>query len=498
VVNLTTQETPEVFGLRRGEDYGRRSASMVSIAVIGTGYVGLCTGVIFANQGHQVVGVDIDVAKVARLQAGECPIFEPGLEELLLRNVRAQRLSFTTNYAAAVPQADFVFICVNTPAGPQGGADLRFVRAAVRSIATHLTVEHTTIVVNKSTMPIGSGDMVHTMLSEEAGEGARFAVVSNPEFLREGSAVHDMLCPDRVVLGSTDRSAAESVATLYTSVVAPLLITDLHTAEMIKYASNAFLATRIAFINEVASICEALDADVRQVATGMGLDKRIGPHFLSAGIGFGGSCFPKDVKALEFMAEEANCHPQLLRAVQAINHDGRRSFVRKLLRLLGTLDGTTIAVWGLAFKPNTDDLREAPALDIIRDLIARGATVRAYDPVAMDAARVLLPAVTFCADPYEAASGADAVALITEWPEFLELDLPRVRDGLARPILVDGRNLYDPHTLTALGLTYRGIGVPPVEAWGNGLAPLVADNGRQTGAAKRERIARHPVDVVAN
>ncbi|HEY7908262.1 MAG TPA: UDP-glucose/GDP-mannose dehydrogenase family protein, partial [Thermomicrobiales bacterium] len=285
-------------------------------------------------------------------------------------------------------------------------------------------------------------------------------VVSNPEFLREGSAVHDMLHPDRIVLGATDRAAAEAVAELYKSFAAPLLITDRRTAEMIKYASNAFLAARISFINEVAHICEGLGADVRQVAEGMGLDKRIGPYFLNAGIGFGGSCFPKDVMALEFMAEEADCHPQLLHAVLDINRDSRRSFIRKLNRLLGTLEGATIALWGLAFKPETDDLREAPSLEVIRDLLARGAVLRAYDPVAMAATQALFPSITYCADPYEAAMGADAVALITDWNEFKGVDLERVRDGMRRPVLLDGRNLYDPHEIAALGFTYCGVGVP--------------------------------------
>ncbi len=433
---------------------------MANIAVVGSGYVGLGTGAVFADLGNRVVGVDVDAAKVARLTAGECPIFEPGLEELLERNLAAGRLAFTTDYARAVPGADFVFICVGTPSGPHGGADMRYVRQAARTVGRHLAAGRQTIIVNKSTVPIGSGDLVGGLLGEEAAPGAEFAIVSNPEFLREGSAVRDMLHPDRVVLGSTDQAAAEAVADLYKPFGAPLVITDLRTAEMIKYASNAFLATKIAFINEVAAICEALGADVRQVAAGMGLDARIGPHFLRAGIGFGGSCFPKDVQALEYMAEEADCHPQLLRAVLEINRDGRRGFVRKLDRLLGGVEGATIAVWGLAFKPDTDDLREAPALDICRDLLARGARVRAYDPAAMGGARALLPDVTFCADPYAAAAGADAVALVTEWNEFKGLDLGRVRAGMARPVLVDGRNLYDPRELTALGFTHRGVGVP--------------------------------------
>jgi len=443
------------------------------IAIVGTGYVGLGTGAVFADLGNAVIGVDIDAAKVALLQSGTPHIFEPGLAELLSRNLRAGRLRFTTDYAAAIPDADLVFICVGTPAGPHGGADMRFVRAAALAIGGHLAVGQRTIVVNKSTMPIGSGDLVEALLGEAAPRGASFAVVSNPEFLREGSAVRDMLHPDRIVLGSVDRDAAAAVAALYRPFDAPVLITDLRTAEMIKYASNAFLATKIAFINEVAAVCEETGADVRQVATGMGLDSRIGAAFLEAGIGFGGSCFPKDVQALEFMAEEANRHPQLLRAVLEINRDGPRSFVRKLDRTLGGLHGRTVAVWGLAFKENTDDLRESQALTIIGDLLARGARVRAYDPAAMAGARALLdPArVAFCADAYEAAAGADAVLLATKWPEFAGLDLGRVRDGMITPILFDGRNLYDPLELANLGFTYRGVGLPAAES----AAPRPAD-----------------------
>jgi len=437
----------------------RKDRTVAKIAVIGTGYVGLCTAVTFAHLGNDVVGLDIDGAKVARLRAGECPIFEPGLEAMLIEQTATGRLVFTTEYDDAIPDADFVFICVNTPPAPDGGADMRFVRAAATSIGTSLTPWHRTIVVDKSTMPVGSGDMVHALLGEHAPIGARFAVVSNPEFLREGAAVHDMLHPDRIVLGSEDRASAEAVAALYTSFDAPVLITDLRTAEMIKYASNAFLATRISFMNEVAQICESVGADVRGVAAGMGMDRRIGPHFLNAGIGFGGSCFPKDVLALAHMAEEAGCTPRLLNATLETNRDARTRFVGKVQDSLGTLAGATIAVWGLAFKPDTDDLREAPSLEIIRALQAQGATVRAYDPVAMDAARPLLPGVTLCADPYEAARGADAVALITDWAEFKAVDLTRVSRTLRRPILIDGRNVYDPDAVVALGFAYHGMGV---------------------------------------
>ena len=432
---------------------------MAKIAVIGTGYVGLCTAVTFAHLGNLVIGLDIDAGKIARLAAGECPIFEPGLHTLLVEQIAEGRLTFTTDYREAIHDADYAFICVNTPAAPDGSADMRFVQAAARAIAVELTPGHRTIVVDKSTMPVGSGDMVYRILAEHASVGARFAVVSNPEFLREGAAVHDMLHPDRVVLGSDDRATAETVATLYRSFDTPLLITDLRTAEMIKYASNAFLATRISFMNEVARVCEGMGADVRDVAAGMGLDKRIGPHFLNAGIGFGGSCFPKDVMALASMAREVGAEPQLLDAVLEINRESRYTVIHKLERILGSLCGAKIAVWGLTFKPNTDDLREAPSVDIIRELRRQGAIVRAYDPVAMDAARALLPGVTMCANPFTAARGADAVILVTEWAGFKGVDLARIRRIMRRPVLMDGRNIYDPQSLRALGFTYEGIGI---------------------------------------
>ena len=452
---------------------------MKTIAVIGTGYVGICTAATFAHTGNRVIGVDIDADRIARLAAGESTIFEPGLAALLRANMRAGRLSFTTDYAAAIPEADFVFICVDTPTGANAGADMHHVCAAAHSIAHALNPAHCTIIVDKSTMPVGSGDMIAAILHAESRPGTRFAVVSNPEFLREGSALHDASHPDRVVIGASDRDAAVAVAALYDSFGAPIHITNLRAAEMIKYASNAMLATRISFMGEIARICDGLGVDVREVATGMGMDTRIGPAFLSAGIGFGGSCFPKDVKALAFMAEEAEYMPQLLHAVLGINQESRRAFVRRLNHLVGDLDGATVAVWGLAFKPNTDDLREAPSLDIIRDLSARGAVVRAYDPVAMDAARRILPTITYCADPYEAATGADAVALITEWEIFRQLDLHRVRAAMRRSVFLDGRNQFDATAMAALGFTYGGVGVPLMTARSPHIAEPLTVSARQ-------------------
>ena len=431
---------------------------MSRIAVVGVNYVGLVTAVCFADLGNQVVGIEIMPDKVAKLREGISPIYEPGLEELLERNLKAQRLWFTTDYAEGLAGAEFVFIAVGTPEAPDGSADLRQVESAACSIGQ--AARGNPIIINKSTVPIGTGDLVSRWVRDCSPQDLHFPVVSNPEFLREGSALADFMQPDRVVLGASNRAAAEQVATLYEPLHAPLIITDLRTAEMIKYASNAILATRISFMNEVAHICEALGADVKQVAAGMGLDKRIGPRFLDAGIGYGGSCFPKDVKALAHMAAQAHCHPQLLRAVMDINQDVRGLFIDKVQGLLGDLAGKRIGVWGLAFKANTDDMREAPSLDIIAALQAAGAAVQAYDPAAMPVARHLLSGVVFCTDAYEAASQTDGVLLLTEWNEFKGLDMERVRASMRRPVLIDGRNIYEPGDVRAAGFTYASIGRP--------------------------------------
>jgi UDPglucose 6-dehydrogenase len=427
-----------------------------SLCVIGAGYVGLVTGTCFADLGNRVICLDIDADKVARLRKGVLPIYEPGLEEMVRRNATQGRLSFTTSYAEGLADAEFVFIAVDTPSGAEGEADLKAVRAVARSIAE--VMDHPLIIVNKSTVPIGTGDWVADIVVRHRRAETPFWVVSNPEFLREGSAVHDFLNPDRVVLGSMTREAAEKVARLYLALRAPLIVTDLRTAEMIKYASNAFLASRISFINEIAAICDKLGADVKEVAAGMGYDKRIGPAFLDAGVGFGGSCFPKDVRALAHMASIHGCHPQLLRTVLEINADQRRLSIQKLRDLLGKLDERVIGVLGLAFKPNTDDMREAPALEIIHLLHHEGARVKAYDPVAMENAKRVAPDVTYCVDPYQVAQDADALIVVTEWNEFKNLDLERVRQAMRQPIIIDGRNLYDPERMAALGFTYRGIG----------------------------------------
>ncbi|MCL4833332.1 MAG: UDP-glucose/GDP-mannose dehydrogenase family protein [Caldilineaceae bacterium] len=430
---------------------------MKNIAVAGTGYVGLVTGTCFANLGNKITCIDISAEKIAMLKRGETPIYEPGLSELIQRNVKAGRLHFTTSYDEALADADFVFICVGTPSGVDGEADLRYVRMAAESIAE--TMDHPLIVVNKSTVPVGTGDWVADIISRKQLSPIDFAVVSCPEFLKEGSAIADFMAADRVVLGSLNPEAAEKVAQLHLPLRAPILVTDLRTAEMIKYASNAFLATRISFINEIATICEKLGADVREVAAGMGYDKRIGPHFLNAGLGYGGSCFPKDVKALEHMALVQGSHPSLLRAVMEINRDARRWAVITLRNLLGgKLEDKRIGLLGLAFKPNTDDLREAPAMEIAHLLQNEGAHVSGYDPVAMVHAGKMNPRLRLAEDVYELAEGVDALLVVTEWDEFKHLDMRRVKEAMAQPILVDGRNIYNPDQMTGLGFIYRAVG----------------------------------------
>jgi UDPglucose 6-dehydrogenase len=429
---------------------------MATISIIGTGYVGLVYGAAFADLGNQVYGVDINEGKVSQLQSGICPIFEPGLEEMLQRNLEAGRLEFTTSYDDSVSHSDFAFICVDTPSAFNGEADMRMVRAAAEMLAKSLKGH--TVIINKSTMPIGSGDLVASILEQRKNGGATYAVVSNPEFLREGSAVRDVFQPSRIVLGSDDPEASHAVAELYRTLNAPTVLTDTRTAEMIKYASNAILATRISFVNEIGQICEGVGADINVVSQGMGLDPRIGPLFLDAGIGFGGSCFPKDVRALAYMAAESGCHPQLLHAVLEINQDQRRRFVHKLQNILEDLNGRRIAIWGLSFKQDTDDIRESPALDVIRMLIQRGADVSAYDPAAMENSRAVIPDVCYARDQYKAVDGADALLLITPWNQFRQANLKRVRDLLRTPVLLDGRNIYEAEEARKLGFIYAGIG----------------------------------------
>ncbi len=430
---------------------------MSKLCVIGTGYVGLVTGTCFADLGNQVTCLDVDFNRIEKLKQNEMPIYEPGLEQIVSQNIKAGRLSFTTDYSEALADAEFAFIAVGTPSGSEGEADLQYVRQASESIAD--LVNHPIIVINKSTVPVGTGDWVSDIIRKRrAGKPLDFDVVSNPEFLREGSAINDFMKPDRVVLGCINRNAARMVAELYAPLDCPILITDLRTAEMIKYASNAYLATRISFINEVANVCEELGADVLEVARGMGLDKRIGPAFLEAGLGWGGSCFPKDVKALAHMAVLHGTQPQLLQAVMEINRNQRRRVVFKLRKVLGSLNDRPIGVLGISFKPDTDDIRESPAIEVIHLLQNEGAIVKAYDPQAMDNASKILQGVHLCHNPYEVAEGVDALVLATKWNEFKQLDMQRLYQLMHKPILVDGRNIWDPDRARDMGFTYFGVG----------------------------------------
>ncbi len=435
----------------------------MNICVVGTGYVGLVTGAVFADLGNDVVCVDNDQKKIEALRAGQMPIYEPGLEEMVVRNKDDGRLSFTTDLPGGVRQADVIFIAVGTPPKDTGETDLSHVEAVATQIGR--SMDRYKVVVNKSTVPVGTGEFVREVITRHQPRPIDFDVVSNPEFLREGSAIEDTLRPDRIVIGAPNQQVAMTLVELYAPLERPMIITDLPSAEVIKYASNAFLAAKISFINAIANICENAGADVSQVMKGMGLDSRIGMQFLQAGLGYGGSCFPKDVDSLIHTASRFGYDFKLLRSVVEINKERAAHLVDMMRKAMGDLEDKTIAVLGLAFKPNTDDMREAKSLEVIRLLHAAGAQVRAYDPVAMDNARPLMPAgVTFCESAYEAAAGADGVALLTEWNEFKYLNLDRLRGLLRHRLIFDARNLYEPERMRRLGFEYYSIGRKPVLA----------------------------------
>ena len=431
------------------------------VAMIGTGYVGLVSGACFADFGHRVTCIDMDAGKIERLGAGVMPIFEPGLEALVERNVREGRLAFTTDGAEAVAEADAVFIAVGTPSRRgDGHADLTFVHQAAREVARR--VDGFTVVVTKSTVPVGTGDEILSLM-REVNPDIDVAVVSNPEFLREGSAIEDFKRPDRVVVGLDDERARAVMHELYRPLSlneTPMIVTDRRTSELIKYASNAFLAMKVTFINEVADLCEKVGGDVQQVARGIGLDKRIGGKFLHAGPGYGGSCFPKDTRALAHTAETVGAPLRLVETTLEVNEARKKSMAGRVAAALGgELAGKLIGVLGLTFKPNTDDMREAPSLEIIPALIADGAAVQAFDPEGNEA-RQLLPGVDFKAGPYEAAEGADCLVILTEWDQFRALDLERVHGLMRAPVVVDLRNIYRPEELRSRGFAYFSLGRP--------------------------------------
>ncbi len=433
----------------------------MNICVVGTGYVGLVTGAVFADLGNDVVCVDSDRVKIESLCAGRMTIYEPGLEEMVSRNVEDGRLGFTIDLAAGVAHGDVIFIAVGTPPKETGETDLSAVEAVAAGIGH--AMDRYKVVVNKSTVPVGTGELVREVISRHQRRPTEFDVVSNPEFLREGSAIEDTLRPERIVIGAPTQDVAMTLVELYAPLERPMIITDLPSAEVIKYASNAFLAAKISFVNAIANICEAAGADVSQVTKAMGLDARIGHQFLQPGLGYGGSCFPKDVDSLIHTAARLGYDFKLLRCVADINRERAGRLVEMMQKAIGPLDDKTVAVLGLAFKPNTDDMREAKSVEVIRLLLAAGTRIRAYDPVAMDNARRLLPeSVTFCESAYAASEGADALALLTDWNEFKLLNLERLRRVLRRPTIFDGRNLHEPERMRRLGFEYHSIGRKPV------------------------------------
>jgi UDPglucose 6-dehydrogenase len=429
------------------------------ISVIGTGYVGLVTGACFAEFGVDVTCADVDQDKINRLQKGVVPIYEPGLEHLVTKNVQAGRLRFTTNIQDAVEQALVIFLAVGTPPLPDGSPNLSFVESAACSIADYMNGYK--VVVTKSTVPIGTGEHIRKLITERKKAKVNFGVVSNPEFLREGAAINDFMRPDRVVIGSRDEEAIAIMKDLYRPlylIEAPFVITSLEAAELTKYAANAFLATKISFINEIANLCERIGCDVHDVARAIGMDKRIGSKFLHPGPGFGGSCFPKDTRALASVARQFGSESLIVDAVIEVNDRQRQEMFKKISKLVGDFEGKTVAVLGLAFKPETDDMREAPSIDIIRNLTERGARVIAYDPVAKAEAIKVLPDISYADDEYAAVTGADALVFVTEWNQFRALDMTRIRDLMKDPKIADLRNIYNPEDMRELGFQYVGVG----------------------------------------
>jgi UDPglucose 6-dehydrogenase len=424
------------------------------VGIIGCGYVGLTTGVCLAELGHTIVCVDNDEEKIKKLLSGTLPIYEPGLDKLIKKN--KNKIKFSTNIKDAVVNNEIIFICVGTPSNPDGSPDLSYVENVAREIAKYL--DSYKIIVEKSTVPVETADWIKKTIERYKKNNVEFDVVSNPEFLREGTAVHDFLYPDRIVIGVESEKAKKSMLKLYQKIKSPKIVVDTKSAELIKHASNSFLATKISFINAVANICELSGADVEKVALGMGLDKRIGKDFLKAGIGYGGSCFPKDVDAFIWISEKLGYDFSLLKEVKKINERQRELFIKKIEDTLWILKDKTIGILGLSFKPNTDDIREAPSIYIIKSLKEKGAKIKAYDPKAMVKMKQVFPDITYCDNPYEVAKNSDCLVILTEWPEFRKLDLKKIKNLLNQPIIIDGRNIFEPQKMTKLGFVYKCIG----------------------------------------
>ncbi len=431
----------------------------MNIAIFGSGYVGLVTGTCLANLGNTITCVDIDQQRIANLQKNILPIYEPGLQELVTKNVQEKRLSFTTDAAAAIQQSDVIFITVGTPSDEFGKANLTYVFQVAATIGKHMN--NYKVIVDKSTVPVGTADQVRAIIQQEQKEKHPFDLVSNPEFLREGEAIHDFMNPDRIVIGVEADRAKEIMTRLYKGVERtgkPIFITDIKSSEIIKYAANAFLATKISFMNQIAQLCEKVGGDVKEVAKGIGLDQRIGSRFLQAGVGYGGSCFPKDVQALTQTAQEAGISFPLLQAVHEVNNKQKQSLLPKIQTLVGDIKGKTIAVLGLSFKPKTDDIRDAPSVTIIQQLLNAGAKVNAYDPIAMQPMKKYFPTIEYTESAYDAAKDAECIVIATEWDEFRYLDLSKIKQSMKTPVIVDGRNIYDEEEVKRMGFKYVGVG----------------------------------------
>lgn len=428
----------------------------MNISIVGTGYVGLVTGACFAELGNNVICVDNDAKKIAAIKKGIIPIYEPGLQELVAKNIRNKHLTFTTKINDGVKASQVIFIAVGTPSLPNGEADLTGIESVAHSIAT--SMDGYRLIVEKSTVPVETGEWVKHTISTHLKGRIKFDVASNPEFLREGQAINDFMHPDRIVIGVESKQAQELLSSLYRPLNAPIVVTNIKSAELIKHSSNAFLATKISFINSVSRICDKVGADVLEVAHGMGLDKRIGPSFLNAGIGYGGSCFPKDLDAFLNISGKMGRHFEILQAARNANEAQREFILEKVKSMLWIIKDKTVAILGLSFKPDTDDIRNAPALDIIRALQEEGARIRTYDPQSMDKAREVLSGVTYCKNAYDACKGADCMFIATEWNEFKEIDFGKLKKVMKRPLIVDGRNIYDPQTVKKHGFVYAGVG----------------------------------------
>ncbi len=431
----------------------------MNITMIGSGYVGLITGACFANLGNTVICMDVDQKKIDMLNNGEMPIYEPGLKEMVLQNAKENRLSFTSDMKKAVSESDIIFLCVGTPSLEDGKADLKYVFEAAKQIGVHMNAYK--VIVDKSTVPVGTSDKVKAIIKENLKQDTEFDVVSNPEFLREGLAISDFTIPDRIVLGVENDKAKDIMVRLYRAIERtgrPILITDPKSAEMIKYASNCMLATRISFMNVLAQLCEKVGGDVKSVAKGMGLDSRIGPRFLQAGVGYGGSCFPKDVRELMASLVSNEVDNTILTSVDTVNENQKKTLLPKIKKFIPDLKGKKIALWGLAFKPRTDDMREAPSITLIHQLLDEGTQIKAFDPVAQEIAKKLFPDIEYAPNPYEAVEGCDALVVVTEWDQFRELDFEKIKKGMNNPIIIDGRNVYEPGEMKELGFQYVGVG----------------------------------------